>query len=79
MVYLTRFSESRTTEHQTVGSLVKNQLERIWKEAVMAYSKHYSHMCLEKMRGKKSSVKIADVLAEIQTKQLPNTGLEHYC
>jgi hypothetical protein len=33
-----------------VGRLINNELERIWKEAVFALSRHYPEICLEGMR-----------------------------
>jgi hypothetical protein len=43
---------------------MNRELERIWKEAVVAQSRN--------------SVRIGGVLTEIQTKHLANTNLEHY-
>jgi hypothetical protein len=56
-----------------------DELERIWREAVMAYSRYYPSICLEGLRETtKTSVRIPGVPAEIQIKPLPNASLEHY-
>jgi hypothetical protein len=35
-VYLTTLSVAQTVQHQPTGRLVNNELERMWKEAVVA-------------------------------------------
>jgi hypothetical protein len=48
------------------------ELESIWKEAIMAKSRHHPDICLEEPR--KTSVNTAGVLTENQTQYLPNTS-----
>jgi hypothetical protein len=60
--------------------VVNDEWERIWKEAVMAQSKHYSDICLVglKKTTKEKPVSVDSVLVLIQTDNLLNTGLEYY-
>jgi hypothetical protein len=59
---------------------MSHELERIWKEVVMAWlSKILSGIFswdLENLQS--TSVRIAGVSAEIQTKHLPDTSAEYY-
>jgi hypothetical protein len=48
-VYLMTFSAAKTTQHQ-IRRLVKNKLERIWKEMVMASFEYYSCRCLDGLK-----------------------------
>jgi hypothetical protein len=48
------------------------ELERIWKEAVVAEARYYPIICPERQ---KETVRIADVPVEIQTEHLPNSSL----
>jgi hypothetical protein len=57
-----------------------DELERIWKEAVMSYSIYYN-ICLEILRKPpKICVRIVDVKPEILAQYLSNRSLEwqHY-
>jgi hypothetical protein len=56
-----------------------NQLERIWKEVYMAYSRYYPYIFLERPRkNTNKSVMIAGAPTEIRTEYLVNTSLERY-
>jgi hypothetical protein len=56
-----------------------DDLERIWKENVVACSRYYSRICLERPRKTvKVSVTISDILAEVRSENLPKRSLEHY-
>jgi hypothetical protein len=56
-----------------------DELERIWKVATVAWSKYYSAICLECLREiRETSVRIANVPAEIRNEYLPNTRLARY-
>jgi hypothetical protein len=59
---------------------MNNELEKIWKEAVVVYSGYYPSVCLEGLRTttRESSGRRAGVPAEVKTEHLPNTNLEHY-
>jgi hypothetical protein len=52
------------------GQLVNNELEKAWKEAVMA---HHSMPLEGKRKTMKKSARKASVSAEIQTRHLPST------
>jgi hypothetical protein len=52
------------------------ELESIWKEAVIAYLKYYSRICLE--RPMKASFRIPLVLDKIRSEHLPNRDPERY-
>jgi hypothetical protein len=57
---------------------MNNELERIWKEAVVAYRKCDPGVCLDGLRKiTKTSIRITDVPDESRTLQLPNTILDH--
>jgi hypothetical protein len=52
-------------------SAVLEQSERIWEEVMVAYSRYYPGICLEGLRKTtKTSVRIAGVPSEVQTKSL---------
>jgi hypothetical protein len=55
------------------------ELERIWKHAVVAKSKYYPAFFLERLRKTmKTSISIAVVPAEIRTEHLLNVSLQRY-
>jgi hypothetical protein len=45
-----------------------DELERIWEKAVVAYSKCYAGICLERGKLRKMPVRRGGILAEIRTK-----------
>jgi hypothetical protein len=48
-----------------------DELEKIWKEAVVVLSRYYPGICLEELRNAtKAPVRIAGVLAKIWTEHL---------
>jgi hypothetical protein len=49
-----------------------DELERIWKEAVLAYWKHCPGICLEGERRLTKNLTIVGILAEIRTEHVPN-------
>jgi hypothetical protein len=53
------------------------ELWRIWKEAVMAYSKCYPSMYQEGLK-KHENLTIAGVPSQIRTAHLPYTSVEYY-
>jgi hypothetical protein len=56
-----------------------NELEMTRKEVVVAQSWNYPSICLEGLRkSTKTSVRVADLLAEIRTEYLPSTSQERY-
>lgn len=58
---------------------MNDELESIWKEAVVWF-KCYLRISLEELKKTtKTSVKIAGVSAEKSSLPTPNTGLERYC
>jgi hypothetical protein len=60
-----------------VGWKMNDELERIWKGAVLVKSRYYPHTSLERLRkSRKTSVRIACAQVEIGTKHLPNACLE---
>jgi hypothetical protein len=66
-----RVSTACYRDRFTSGRMI-DELERIWKEAVMAYSKKYPEISLESWgKTRKTSVKLAGVSAEIRTNSLP--------
>jgi hypothetical protein len=54
---------------------MNDELERIWKEAVMALSRHSPGIWLEGLM-KATRNKIAYVLADIRTEHPPDTNLD---
>jgi hypothetical protein len=66
VIYFMMLSLSQTIHQKMVRLLVNNELERVWKETVVAFA------WKEWEKTQKTSVKIASVLAEIQTKHLLN-------
>jgi hypothetical protein len=43
-----------------------DKVEKVWEEAVMAYSRHYPGICQEELRkSMKNTTKIASILAQI--------------
>jgi hypothetical protein len=58
---------------------MNDEMERIWKEAIVAQSKYYPRIFLEGLKKTtKNTVRTAGVAAETRTEHLPNTSLEHY-
>jgi hypothetical protein len=55
-----------------------NEVERIWKEAVVAYSRNYSNTGLEGSRKITNDLRIAGDPTEIRTEHLANLCLELY-
>jgi hypothetical protein len=55
--------------------LLNNELERMWKEAVVAKSRYYLSIFLQELRKstKNLLVRIAGDLSDIRTCHLPNT------
>jgi hypothetical protein len=48
-------------------------MQRIWKEAVMAYSSHYPGICMEELKkSMKNNNRIASTLTQISTEHLLN-------
>jgi hypothetical protein len=66
-------------ENILTGQVMNNELERIWKEAVVVLTREYSGSCLENWRKpRKFSVMIGCDLAKIRNKRLSKTRLKHY-
>jgi hypothetical protein len=63
-----------------VALKMSNELKRILNEAaIVAYACYYRSICLEGLKKTaESSIRLAGVPAEIRTKHLQNTNLEHY-
>jgi hypothetical protein len=59
---------------------MNHELERIWKETVVALSGHYPEILPRVTEGnhEKFQSGLGDVLTEIQTEHLLNTSLELY-
>jgi hypothetical protein len=57
---------------------MNDEMEWIWKEAVMCYSRNYPGFCLEGLRETTDNLRIGGVLAEIRPEHLPNISLDHY-
>jgi hypothetical protein len=58
---------------------VNIELERLWKEMVIARLSYYPNMCLERLRrATRISVSVASVPVEIRTRHPLNTSLERY-
>jgi hypothetical protein len=56
-----------------------DELQRVWKEAFMAYLKYYQSNCLAWLKKTpKTSVRTVGAPAEIRTQHLPNTSLDRY-
>jgi hypothetical protein len=51
-----------------VGTLINYELEKIWKDTVVAYSRYYNEFFLQ---GGKASDRIAGIPTEIRTEYLP--------
>jgi hypothetical protein len=59
--------------------LMNNELERIWKQAVVTRSSRSLELVWWDWENpRRSSVRVFGVLAESQTEHLPNTSLECY-
>jgi hypothetical protein len=58
---------------------MKDDLVSIWNERVVTQARYYPGIYLEELKGKKTSIRVAGVPAEIRTEQLWNTSLERYC
>jgi hypothetical protein len=60
--------------HRTIGVLMNNELEKLWKEAVVAKFKvQFRHMHEGTEKNRKNLVRIAGIWVEIWTRDLPNT------
>jgi hypothetical protein len=55
---------------------MNDELEMIWDEVVVAYSRYYLWICLEGRRKSMKYHRIADIMAGIRTEYLRNTNLE---
>jgi hypothetical protein len=56
-----------------------DELERIWKEAIVTWLRDYVRICLEGLRKiRNASSRIALVTAEIRTEDILNVYLEHH-
>jgi hypothetical protein len=56
---------------------MNNELERMYEEAVVPFFWYCVGICLEVLRnGRRTSHRIADLRAQISTRDLPNTKLE---
>jgi hypothetical protein len=56
---------------------MKHEYGRIWKKVVVAYSRHYTSICLEEPRKITINfIKIAGILPEIRPEHLSNTSLD---
>jgi hypothetical protein len=51
---------------------MNDELERIWKEVVVAHSSYCHGICLEEPKIFAKALRIAGVLAEIRTRHLQN-------
>jgi hypothetical protein len=72
-LFNTAFLISETVERR-VNGYVSDELERMWRETVVAYFKLYFGSCLDGLRKiTKISVIIACLRAEIWTRDLSNT------
>jgi hypothetical protein len=60
--------------------MMYDEVESIWKEVVLAYSRYCPRICQERL-GKiiKAWVRTAGIPAKIRTQHFPNTSLESYC
>jgi hypothetical protein len=59
--------------------MMNDEMEKIWKEAVMAQLRYYPSICLGRLKKTTlESVRITGTLAGIQTEHHPNTSLEGY-
>jgi hypothetical protein len=50
---------------------MNDELEKIWRETVVAWLRNYDKICLEGLRKTTETVRIAGVAAEFKTKQPP--------
>jgi hypothetical protein len=57
---------------------MNDEIERIWKEAVLCYSRNYPGIFLEGLRETTDSLRIASVLDEIRIEHLLNISLDCY-
>jgi hypothetical protein len=55
---------------------MKDELERIWEEEVMALSKYYPSICLEGLRKIMENGRLTGVPGEIQTEKFQNMNLK---
>jgi hypothetical protein len=67
---------TQTAEQQIVGWFMNDELERIWKEVTVTYSRYHAGICLEVLR--KTTFKIVGGPADTRTEHLANTSLEGY-
>jgi hypothetical protein len=52
---------------------------RVWKETVVAYSRHYPKICLKGLdKNTETSFGIVGVPTDIRTENLPSTNLDRY-
>jgi DNA-directed RNA polymerase subunit N (RpoN/RPB10) len=58
---------------------MNDELERIWKEAVILKSRYYHDIFMKDLRKTMKTSSMASIQAEIRTEHLPDTGLERYC
>jgi hypothetical protein len=55
--------------------LVSDELERIWKESVVAYLRYYPSIFLERQRKPTKILRLAYIPSEIPVEHLANTSL----
>jgi hypothetical protein len=65
-----------TTYYQMIGLM--NDLERIWKEMVMAYLRYYLKICLEGLKNTRRLSQYSWYPSLICTKYFLSIILEHY-
>jgi hypothetical protein len=58
--------------------MTKNELERMWKEAVMANFKVYPNIYLKILRKTTDIVRMAGIVTDIRTGNLPNISQKRY-
>jgi hypothetical protein len=59
--------------------LTEDELERIWKEGVVAHSRYYLGICVGGLRkARRISVRITNITGEIRTENLPILSVEYY-
>jgi hypothetical protein len=57
---------------------MNNELETIWREAVVVYSRHYYDIYMERPGKTADLLRLPDVLAERGTKHIQKMSLQRY-